>query len=194
MRRTFLGSLAVFALAVGSTASTRAADTYTVDNVHTSVYFKIRHLGISSVYGRFNKVAGKFTVDKENPGKSSFALTITIDSVDTGNKMRDGHLKSGDFFNAKQFPLLKFKSTKVKAVKGGYRVTGNLTLHGVTKSISFTLQGGKQAEFPPKVKRIGFTTELTLKRSDFGMKKMLNALGDKVTVGIGMEGVKARGE
>jgi polyisoprenoid-binding protein YceI len=194
MRSIVVSSIALVAFAAaGSVQGARAADNYTVDPVHTCVYFKIQHLGISSIFGRFNAVKGTFTLDKDEPRNSSFTVTIPIKSVDTNNKDRDKHLLSPTFFNEKQFPLLKFQSTSVKAAKGGYKVVGKLTLHGVTKPITFTLQGGKEVSFQG-VKHIGFTTELTLKRTDFGMTKMLPALGDRVTIAIGLEGTKGKGK
>jgi polyisoprenoid-binding protein YceI len=182
-------SLAVLILAAASTA--RAADAYTVDPVHSSVSFSISHVGISDIHGRFDDVAGKLTIDKDDPSKSKFELSIKVDSVDTNNKMRDEHLRSPDFFNTKQFPTLTFQSTKVKKVEGGYEVTGDLTLHGVTKPVTFTLKGGdKTVEFPKGKMRLGFVTTLAIKRSEFDMKNMLEALGDEVHISIGVEGVK----
>src|SRR5262249_12255578 len=83
--------------------SSRAADEYSVDPVHSSVSFKASHLGLSWVHGRFNDVSGSFSIDSDNPTKCSFTLTIKTESVDTNNKQRDGHLRAPDFFNAKQF-------------------------------------------------------------------------------------------
>jgi polyisoprenoid-binding protein YceI len=117
-------------------------------------------------------------------------LTIKAGSIDTANPKRDGHLKSPDFFNVKQYPTIVFKSTAVKAIKDGYEVTGGLTMHGVTKSVSFRLTGGAKAEFPKGVHRTGFSTELVLKRSDFGMDRFTQALGDDVHIAISFEGVK----
>jgi polyisoprenoid-binding protein YceI len=185
MRRTFLAAAALVLIAVAAPAR---ADDYTIDDVHSSVGFKIQHLGISSIQGRFNEISGTFTLDKD-PAKSSFSLSLKTDSVDTNNQNRDTHLKSPDFFNAKQYPTISFKSTSVKAVDGGYEVKGDLTMHGETKPISFTLKGGKEVDFMGK-KRTGFSTELTLKRFDFGMDKFKDALGDDVQVAVGFEGVK----
>ena len=181
--------LAVLFAAAASTA--RAADAYAVDPVHSSISFKIAHVGISYVHGRFDDVSGLFTIDKDDPSKSSFALSIKVETVDTNNPKRDEHLRSPDFFNAKQFPAMTFQSTGVQAVAGGYEVTGDLTLHGVKKPVTFTLKGGdKTVEFPKGMQRIGFTTTLTIKRSDFDMKAMLDALGDEIPIDIGVEAVK----
>jgi polyisoprenoid-binding protein YceI len=188
MRRLGLVVLVLIVL-VASTA--RAADTYAVDPVHSSVSFMISHAGISYIHGRFDDFTGNFTIDKSDPAKSSFELSIKVDSVDTNNKKRDEHLRAPDFFNAKQFPVLTFKSTKVKAVEGGYEVSGDLTLHGVKKPVTFTLKGGdKTVEFPKGMQRLGFIGSTVIKRSDFDMKAMLEALGDDVHITFGVEGVK----
>jgi len=192
MRRSLHCRVAAFCLVavIGIVAApVRAAD-YTVDDSHSSVTFKISHLGISEVHGRFDDMAGTFEIDKDDPGKCSFTLTVKTESVDTNNKKRDDHLRSPDFFNVKQFPAITFKSTKVALAKDkSYVVTGDLTMHGETKPISFNLKGGKEVEFPKGTKRIGFTTELTLKRSEFGMDKMAPAIGDDVQISIGLEGM-----
>jgi polyisoprenoid-binding protein YceI len=188
---TTIRRLGLAVLVAAAAATAHAADTYTVDPVHSSVSFKIAHVGISYIHGRFDDVGGQFVIDKDDPGKSSFALSIKVETVDTNNPKRDEHLRSGDFFNVKQFPTMTFQSTSVKAVPGGYDVTGDLTLHGVTKPVTFTLKGGdKTVEFPKGMQRIGFTTTLVIKRSDFDMKAMLDALGDEVPIDIGVEGVK----
>ena len=191
MRLIFGSRAAILALALfaGSTAAVRADD-YTIDPAHTAVTFKVSHLGLSWTHGRFNEVSGAFSLDKAAPDNDSFTLTVKADSIDTGNARRDGHLKTPDFFNVKQFPLLTFKSKSVKAVEGGYQVTGDLMLHGQTKAVTFTLKGGREAEFPKGVKRTGFTTELVLKRSDYGMEKWAEAVGDNIHVAISFEGTK----
>jgi len=170
-------------------AAPARADEYAVDPVHSGVTFRIGHLGLSSVPGRFNEISGGFTLDPD-PAKCSFTLNIKVDSIDTNNKQRDDHLRGPDFFNAKQFPALTFKSTAVKEVKQGYEVTGELKMHGETRPVTFVLLGGKKAEFPKGVQRTGFTTELTLKRSEFGMDKFGDMLSDEVSIAVGLEGTK----
>lgn len=169
----------------------RAAETYAVDPVHSSISFGISHAGISDIHGRFNDFSGTFVIDKDDPSKSSFALDIKVASVDTNNAKRDEHLRAPDYFNAKQFPSLSFKSTKVKATDAGYEVTGDLTLHGVTKPVTLTLKGGhKVVEFPKGTPRIGVTSSVTIKRSEFDMKTELGALGDDVHIIVGLEAAK----
>lgn len=186
MFQRFIGLFLIVAL----TALPARGDDYNLDASHTSTVFSISHLGISFTYGRFNDVEGAFSVDPADPSKSSFKLTIKADSIDTGNAKRDDHLRSPDFLNTKQFPLLTFESTAVKAGKTGLEVTGNLNMHGVAKSVTFPLVGGKTAEFPKGVHRIGYTAQLTLKRTDFGMSNLVGPVGEDVHIAISFEGVK----
>jgi polyisoprenoid-binding protein YceI len=171
--------------------TTANADDYTIDAVHSGVSFQISHLDLSYVQGRFNDFSGSFSIDTADPTRSSFLLVIKTESVDTNNTGRDGHLKSPDFFNVKQFPTISFKSTSVKPIDGGYEVTGDLTMHGATNPVTFSLKGGKSAESPKGVSRTGFTTsQIVVKRSDFGVGKPMPILGDGVYVTISFEGIK----
>lgn len=174
---------------VSATAAS-AADEYAYDPVHSSISFKARHLDISWIHGRFNEAEGKFAIDKKDPSKSWFQLSIKVDSVDTANKARDEHLRQPDYFDSKQFPTIDFKSTSVKPVKGGYEVTGDFTMHGKTKRVTLTLEGGEEAEFMG-TKRVGFSTQLSVKRSDFGFDKtQIGLIGDEALVYIDFEGAR----
>ena len=193
MRR--LASVWSLALVIGTLvcaggSSATAADEYAYDLVHSSVSFKARHLDISWIHGRFNEVEGKFSLDREDPSKSKFELTIKTDSVDTANKARDEHLRQPDYFDTKQFPTIEFKSTSTKAIKGGYEVTGDFTMHGTTKKVTLVLLGGKEHDFKG-VKRVAFSTELSLKRSDYGFdKNAIGPIGDEALILIDCEGVR----
>ncbi len=171
-------------------ASPVVADEYTVDPQHAGINFKISHLGLSWVQGRFDEFGGAFTIDSANPEKSSFTININPASIDTNNQKRDDHLRSGDFLNVKQFPAMNFKSTAVRPIKGGYEVTGDFTMHGVTKSITLELVGGHTAEFPPGVHRTGYSSEFVLRRADFGVGAVTPALGDKIYVAVSFEGTR----
>ena len=154
---------------LGFGLSAYGADSFKIDPVHSSVLFSIKHLGVTDFYGGFNEIAGTVSFDSAAPSKSSVQLTVPVESLATRNPKRDQHLKSPDFFNAKQFPTLAFKSTKVEGTGTTYKVTGDFSLHGVTKPVTFVLSGGKTAEFPKGVKRTGFSTDFVLKRSEFGV-------------------------
>jgi polyisoprenoid-binding protein YceI len=188
-RRFFSALLAALVLSLFGSAPIRADD-YVIDGMHSGVTFKISHLGLSWIYGRFDGFSGEFSIDPQDPGKNTFDLTIKAETIDTNNAKRDEHLRSPDFFNVKQYPVMTFKTTSVKATNGGFDVTGDFTMHGVTKSITFPLVGGQKAEFPKGVQRTGYSTELTLKRSEFGMDKFAEALGDEVRIAISFEGTK----
>ncbi len=193
MCRLFSCCLTTIVLGFGIFAAGKpafAADDYAFDPVHSSVSFKARHLDISWIHGRFNEVSGNFSLDRENAAKSTFVLSIKAESVDTGNKGRDEHLRQPDYFDTKQFPTIDFKSTSVKAAKGGYEVTGDFTMHGKTQKISFVVEGGKEIEFMG-TKRTGFSTELKVKRSDYGFdKKNIGLIGDEALIDIDFEGTR----
>ena len=193
MRRfvsVWLLAVVVGSLGGSSGGAVSAADEYAYDLVHSSVSFKARHLDISWIHGRFNEVEGKFSLDRQDPSKSTFALTIKADSVDTANKARDEHLRQPDYFDTKQFPTIEFKSTSTKAIEGGYEVTGDFTMHGKTKPVTLVLKGGKEIENRGN-KIVGFSTELSVKRSDFGFdKSQIGAIGDEALILIDCEGVR----
>jgi polyisoprenoid-binding protein YceI len=164
-----------------------AATSWDVDPVHTSIIFKVQHLGVSYFYGRVDKAAGSVEINDEKPGESKVELTIATDSINSNNDGRNNHLKSPDFFNAKEFPEIKFVSKTAK--KDGdkkWKVDGELTLHGVTKplSVSVDMVGSADTKMG---KRAGFDVTFKIKRSDYGMSGMLDALGDEVTVMAGVE-------
>ena len=182
-------ALAALATLLGLTSLGRA-DEFAVDGAHAGVNFKISHLGLSWIQGRFDEFGGQFTIDSANPEKSAFELSINPASIDTNNQKRDEHLRSPDFLNAKQFPVMTFKSTAVHPVKGGYEVTGDFTMHGVTKPMTLELVGGRTAEFPKGVTRTGYSAEFALKRTDFGIDKFQPGVGDKIYVAVSFEGTK----
>ena len=176
-------------VALFTSAAAAEPRAYELDAVHTSVVFKISHVGYSDTFGRFNQNSGAFTLDGEN---SSFSFTIDASSVDTGNEKRDEHLRGPDFLDARQFRQITFKSTGVTVDTTGdkpvYRVTGDLTLHGVTKSVTLPLTLNKEGKDPWGSQRAGLSTQFTLQRSDYGMDKMLEAVGNDVTLMVSFEG------
>jgi polyisoprenoid-binding protein YceI len=187
--RTIAPALALLiGFAVGNV---QAADTYSVDPVHTAALFKVKHLGVSYTYGRFNEIAGTIVFDAANPAASKVDITIQAASVDTDNQKRDAHLANPDFFDAKQFPVLGFVSSSFKKLDDTtFEVAGNFTMHGVTKPLTLTVKKIGEGKDPWGGYRIGFESTFTIKRSDFGMTKMLEAVGDEVTITFATEGIK----
>jgi len=194
MSRTAKLALALV-LAIGSFQSPLRADVFTVDPSHTSVIFGISHLGYSFTYGRFNKVSGEFTLDPAKPEAASFTLAIDAASIDTNDAKRDDHLRGPDFLNTGEFPVISFKSNKVVVEKKDdatiYVVSGDLTMHGVTKPVTLNLQ--KLGEGPGPTGqdfRTGFNCQTKLNRSEWGMTKMVPHIGDEVAVTISFEGIR----
>ena len=177
----------LFSLAFAG-SSVQSADTYQIDPGHSSFIFRIKHMNTSFLYGRINTSSGTLVVDDADASKSSIELELKADSVDTVNEKRDQHLKGPDFFNSKQFPTITFKSKSVK--KSGdadLEVTGDFTLLGVTKELTtkMTRTGGGKTPFGDF--RVGYEGAFAFKRSDFGMKTMLDNIGDDVTITVAVE-------
>jgi polyisoprenoid-binding protein YceI len=166
-----------------------AAGTYTVDTVHSTVLFRVKHMNTSFAYGRFNDITGQFAFDDQDPARSQFDFQVKTASVDTGNAKRDQHLKGPDFFNAVQFPTITFKSkTVASAGKDAFQVTGDLTLHGVTRPVSLKItRSGQGKDFKGKA-IAGFETIFPIKRSEFKMSQMVGPVGDDVWVTVSVEG------
>jgi polyisoprenoid-binding protein YceI len=192
--KTFFALLLAALLSVAALAQPLQADDFEIDNSHTSVIFGVSHLGYSFTYGRFNKVSGAFTLDPKGPEASTFQVAIDASSVDTNDAKRDEHLRGPDFFNAGEFPVISFKSTKVegKRTESGITllVTGDLTMHGQTKPVTLELQKLGEGPGPGGGFRTGFNCQTKLKRSEFGMTGMAPHIGDEVAITISFEGVR----
>lgn len=172
------------------------AGKYDIDGMHSKVGFEIPHLVISSVEGKFNTFSG--TLDLQDKfEKSKTEVSVDVASIDTGVKDRDEHLKSADFFDAAKYPKMTFKSTKVEGKPESFKVTGDLTIHGVTKKV--TLEG----KFLGKVKdaygqqKVAFNASGKINRKDFGLNwgKMVEAgpvVGDEVTLSFKIQAAPAK--
>ena len=189
MKNRSLLLAAALALGAFSTASA-AVETYTIDPVHSSVAFSIRHF-VSKVPGSFTKVAGTVTVDRANLANSSVEATIDVGSVSTASEARDKHLKSPDFFDAEKFATITFKSKAWKATgENTFDVTGDLTIHGVTKEVVLKATSLGFAEGMRNTMLSGWEATTTIKKSDFGVKgpaMLAAAVGDDVAITIGIE-------
>ena len=180
--------VAVFALLFGPPAGARAQVGYTIDNAHTSLVFAVSHFNLSYTYGRFNKCSGEFTID--GGMADSFRFSIDPASVDTNDAERDKHLRGPDFFYVQQFPEIKFESTRIDRAEGTYNVVGNLTMLGKTREISIPVRLVGIGKGPFGKERAGFFAKFTIKRSDFGMDKMLQAVGNNISITFSFEGIK----
>lgn len=163
-----------------------AAAPYRIDPVHSSVWFQIRHLGISTFYGRFNDVSGDFAV--HDGGACS--VVVRSDSVDTNHGERDGHLRGPDFLAAKEFPEISFRSASIENAPGDLlRVEGVLTLRGVSRRLSVWARREGAGRGPAGEKRVGVESTFTIRRADYGMEWRPDVLGDEITVTVALEGV-----
>ncbi|MBM3812104.1 MAG: YceI family protein [Acidimicrobiia bacterium] len=178
----------------------RAQDSWQIDQAHSSAQFAIRHMMVATVRGQFGKVTGQVVHDPSNPSKSSVNATIDVKSIDTREAKRDAHLLSPDFFDAEKYPTMTFQSTKVEpAGQGELKVTGDLTIHGVTKQVVFDVEGpsppvqmggGKKGG---TVTKSGATATTKISRKEFGLtwNRLLEAggvtVGDEVSITIDVE-------
>ena len=167
-------------------------ENWTVDKVHSTATFKIRHI-TANVIGQFRDFDGAILIDRANPARSSVEFTIQAASIDTGSDNRDKHLRSPDFFDVEKFPTITFKSTAVTPKsKSEFDVTGDLTMHGVTKRITVPVTFGGFAK-GGRGEKAGFEIETTLNRKDYGIiwNRALDeggfVLGEDVKVTINLE-------
>lgn len=188
MKRFFLHSLTALVLSM-PVVSAHAAETYQFDPNHTNILWHANHFGFSSPTGRFGIDDGSVTIDEANPAKSSVDVTIDTNDLTTGIPKFDAHLKSKDFLDAEKFPTATFKSTKVDVTgKDTAKVTGDLTLHGVTRPVVLDVKLNKIGDHPmTKKKSVGFTATTTIKRSDFGITMYVPNVSDEVKLDIESE-------
>ena len=171
--------------------------TYQIDSAHSAAHFSVRHLMVSNVRGEFTKLSGSLAYDASNPANSSLEARLEVASINTRDEQRDAHLKSPDFLDAEKFPELTFRSKQVTKDGDGWQVKGDLTIHGVTREVTLSVDGPT-----PEVKdpwggyRIGATAETKIHRKDFGLvwNMALEAggvlVGDEVKISIELEAMR----
>jgi polyisoprenoid-binding protein YceI len=185
-----------FAVILAAAAQAQST-TWQLDPAHSNAQFSVRHLGISNVQGEFTKLSGTVNLDDQDISKSTVNATIDVNSLDTRVQNRDNDLKSDHFFDTAKYPTITFESTKIVSTgEGTAKMTGNLTLHGVTKEVTFDVTG------PTKVIQVmgtrrGASATTKINRQDFGMVFMSNAMpggdqmiGDTVTITLDIEMLK----
>jgi len=167
---------------------------FEIDSAHSTVHYRIRHFGVSNFYGRINAPRGSFKLDGADLAGSSISIEMEIKNMDAGNDSRNRFLLSPDFFNAREFPTASFKSTAVRAAgEGAFEITGEFTMHGVTKTLTVRAEEYTEATLAKFGHRAGFECRFALKRSDFGMNLFVQegTLGDEVVIIAAIEGVQS---
>jgi polyisoprenoid-binding protein YceI len=183
---------AFVALAVicGVTCAAAEPTSWEIDSEHSGVYFVVRHLGIINVHGSFNKMAGMVHLDEQDIGKSDVNATIDVGSIYTGVEARDKHLLTPDFFDYAKFPSMSFQSIKItQSGNGTAKMTGNLTIHGVTKEVTFDVTGMSAPITALKATRRGISATTTINRNDFGVSFDTTA-GNLVNIDLEIDLIK----
>lgn len=181
--------LSVFiALALAATAAAQAG-TWQIDPNHSAAQFSVRHMGVSTVRGAFSKISGTATYDPADPSKTTLDATIETNSVDTRVEMRDKDIRSPHFLDVEKYPTMTFHSKQVKgAGSGKLQITGDLTLHGVTKEVVLDVDGPSAAITDPRgIHRIGAEATTKINRNDFGITAAPGVVGDELTIIIDTE-------
>lgn len=179
----------ITAVALAATAVAQAG-TWQIDPKHTAAQFSVKHLGVSTVRGAFSKVSGSVTHDPSDPSKDSLEASIDTSSVDTRVEMRDNDLKSPHFFDVQKYPAITFKSKSVKSIGSGkLQMTGDLTMHGVTKEVVLDVDGPSAPIKDPMGggQRIGASATTKINRQDFGISGAPGVVSDEITITIDTE-------
>jgi polyisoprenoid-binding protein YceI len=194
-----LATLTLLLTTTAAPAAIAAPEMFDLDQSHFSVVFSVSHMNISYTYGMFREAQGRFVLDRQNPAACQFQMAINAASIDTVNAKRDEHLKGPDFLDAVQFPQITFESTSCtldnrQEGKIVYLVTGNLTMHGVTRQVTLPIEMLGEGPGPGgRGYHAGFVTQFELKRSEFGMTNLLNMVGDAVGITVSFEAIRQDG-
>jgi len=181
--------LAITATLAFTSSAFAQAKAWKIDPNHTAAQFSVRHMGISTVRGAFTKVSGTATYDPADPGKASVEVTIDAGSVDTRVEMRDNDLRSPNFLEVAKYPTITFKSTGIQAASPGkLKMTGDLTIHGVTKQVVLDVDGPSVPVTDPKGNsHMGASASTRINRKDFGVNGAPSMVGDEITITIDAE-------
>jgi polyisoprenoid-binding protein YceI len=196
--KKFLIAAALTAILSAATTAQSQTTTWQLDPAHSNAQFSVRHLGISNVQGEFTKVTGTANLDDQDISKSTVTASIDVASLDTRVQHRDDDLKSDHFFDLAKYPTITFQSTKIVSTGDGTaKMTGNLTIHGVTKEVTFDVTGPTKPIQVMNGTRRGASATTKINRQDFGIVYMTNTLpggdemiGDTVTITLDVEMVK----
>ena len=185
-----LGIGLALGLALGSMGTAAPAADYEIDTAHSFIEFRIKHLGYSWLYGRFNRFSGGFSHDPADPSANRISVSIDPASVDTNHAERDKHLRNPDFLDVEKYPDAGFESTGYTGDAESGTLEGMLTLHGVTKPISIDLRKIGEGKDPWGGYRAGFIGTVTLTRGDFGISYNLGPASETMELELGIEGIR----
>ncbi len=171
-----------------SFAGVGQAQTFEIDNDHTSLVFAVSHSGLSYTYGRFSKCAGQVTIS-ETQEEQSFMFTIDAESIDTNNQLRDDHLKGPEFFDVQAFPKIEFRSVKLSSTGDDFTAEGTLEMHGVKKDVKIQMTKIGVGKGHRGKSRVGFFSKFSVKRSDFGVNALPTIVGNEVAITLSFEGI-----
>jgi polyisoprenoid-binding protein YceI len=179
------------------TEASMGLENWDFDLAHSGIHFWVRHVMVSKVHGRFLKWSGSLVFDEANPAASHVEVKIDASSIYTEEEKRDAHLRSADFLEVEKFPQIHFKSTAIERDGENIRLTGDLTIHGMTRPVTLAVEYAGRVKDPWGGERLGFSAKTAISRKDFGLtwNVLLEAggvtVGDKVEIGIEVEAVKA---
>jgi polyisoprenoid-binding protein YceI len=169
---------------------------WNIDPTHSNVTFSVRHMVISTVRGSFNILRGTLDIDEEHPELSSIEAEVDTASIETNDQNRNNHLRSADFFDAEQYPVLTFKSTRVEKLdENEFKVTGDLTMHGVTKPVVFRADYSGQVKDPYGLQRVGLHAATKISRKEWGLTWHAAletggaVVGDEIKIDIDLEAI-----
>jgi len=191
MKKWLVGAAVLLAMSGSALAQSGA---WQIDPAHSNAQFLVRHLGISNVQGEFTKISGTAQIDDKDISKSNVTATIDVNSIDTRVKDRDDDLKSANYFDAAKYPTMTFQSTKiVKTGEGTARMTGNLTIHGITREVTFDVTGPTAPINVMGIRR-GASATVTINRQDFGLTNASNKIasgdlmiGNEIKISLDIE-------
>ena len=166
--KNWLQTFAVVTLLALSTSMAQAGS-WELDKAHSNIKFNVKHLMVTNVWGNFDSFDGKISYDQDHPTKGSVEISIDVASIDTDNEKRDGHLRSADFFDVENYPTITFVSKKIQRSGDGLKMTGALTMHGVTKDVTFDITGPSGPVDFMGTEKIAASASTTINRTDFGL-------------------------
>lgn len=190
MLQIVLGVATIVLMPLSANAASATTGKYKIDPNHSTILFSANHLGFSDMTGRFNKFSGNFVLNPK--GGSKVDISIQTASIDTNHDKRDKHLRGPDFFNVKQYPVMRFAATKVDFNKRGepIKIIGMLTLHGKTKPVTLSVKFVGAGKDPWGGYRLGYNAQAIIKRSAYDIKFMPDGIGDTVKIMLNIEAIK----